>query len=384
MAGQRGRTQSVGFRRVAAAAGRRTSLRGQLRHGPYAPGSAMLRMLGGGGAEGPCDGASARGRDWFSNLFHFSERKGPRGELTDLHKFLEIEERADGLVMRSKISGYEYGVGRFECPSLAELRADPVVAKAKARGGQLRLSIECGDVAAIHADPRNALATFQAASQFNCLEFVGPDVVPEDGVTGYSSDRTQGPACSIACGPATVYRNYFVRGNGLPAGQVGQSTGAMIDNLADLNRALGNEDGRMMTVRGGYTLASDAGLNALSEEIAARDSEELKSLLKVGVHSGVEVTADRWGTQPVGRASFDEPPGPGHKVTQVFASACSVNYSRNHSQLWQPISQLVLEATYEATLMVAAKEVRLIALSPLPLIFSYRSEKSLCGAGREA
>ena len=90
----------------------------------------MLRMLGGGGAEGPCDGASARGRDWFSNLFHFSERKGPRGELTDLHKFLEIEERADGLVMRSKISGYEYGVGRFECPSLAELRADPVVAKA--------------------------------------------------------------------------------------------------------------------------------------------------------------------------------------------------------------------------------------------------------------
>jgi len=201
------------------------------------------------GGEGPCDGASARGRDWFSNLFHFSERKGPRGELTDLHKFLENEERADGLVMRSKISGYEYGVGRFECPSLAELRADPVVAQAKARGGQLRLSIECGDVAAIHADPRNALATFQAASQFNCLEFVGPDVVPEDGVTGYSSDRTQGPACSIACGPATVYRNYFVRGNGLPAGQVGQSTGAMIDNLADLNRALGNGDGAMMTVR---------------------------------------------------------------------------------------------------------------------------------------
>ena len=95
-------------------------------------------------------------------------------------------------------------------------------------------------------------------------------MVPEDGVTGYSSDRTQGPACSIACGPATVYRNYFVRGNGLPEGQVGQTAGAMIDNLDNLNRALGNEDGRMMKVQGGYTLASDAGLDALRVEIELR------------------------------------------------------------------------------------------------------------------
>ena len=61
-----------------------------------------------------------------------------------------------------------------------------------------------------HALPENRWATFQVASQFNCLEFVGPSVVPEDGITGYVMDRTQGPACSIACGPATAYRNYFV------------------------------------------------------------------------------------------------------------------------------------------------------------------------------
>lgn len=316
-------------------------------------------MFGVGGAEpGPCDGASAPGRDWFSNLFHFSERKDKRdvrSELTNLHKFLEVEEQPDGLVLKSKISGYGYAIGRFDCPSLAQLRADPLVAAARARGGKLRLSIQCGDVAEIHADPRNAAATFQAASQFNCLEFVGPDVVPEDGVTGYSSDRTQGPACSIACGPATVYRNYFVTGNGLPDGQVGQTADAMIDNLDDLNRALGNEDGRMITVKGGYTLATDAGLDAMRGAIESKDREYLKGLLKVGVHSDVEVTASRWGTQPVGRASFAEPPGPGHKVTQIFASACSVNYSRNHPRRWQPFAQLVVEAAYEATLMAAAK-----------------------------
>ena len=32
---------------------------------------------------------------------------------------------------------------------------------------------------------------FQAASQFNCLEFVDPYVIPEEGVTQYVYDKTQ-------------------------------------------------------------------------------------------------------------------------------------------------------------------------------------------------
>jgi hypothetical protein len=76
----------------------------------------------------------------------------------------------------------------------------------------------------------NRLATFQAASQFNCLEFTGPSLTPEAGVSIYEFDRTQGPACAIACGPATVYRNYFV-----PLGeQVGQSAHRQIENAREL------------------------------------------------------------------------------------------------------------------------------------------------------
>lgn len=40
--------------------------------------------------------------------------------------------------------------------------------------------------------PSNAGAVFQVASQFNCLEMVGPGSRPEDGVTIYSKDHTQG------------------------------------------------------------------------------------------------------------------------------------------------------------------------------------------------
>jgi hypothetical protein len=62
-------------------------------------------------------------------------------------------------------------------------------------------------------------ALFQVASQFNALEMVAPNITPEDGVTRYQHDRTQGPACAIAAGAATIYRNYFVP----VAGGIGQT-----------------------------------------------------------------------------------------------------------------------------------------------------------------
>ncbi len=57
-------------------------------------------------------------------------------------------------------------------------------------------------------------AVFQVASQFNCLEMVGPKVRPEDGISRYAADATQGPACALACPAATVFRNYFCCGGG--------------------------------------------------------------------------------------------------------------------------------------------------------------------------
>jgi hypothetical protein len=49
----------------------------------------------------------------------------------------------------------------------------------------------------MHRLPENAGALFQVASQFNLLEMVSPSVTPEDGVTRYQDDHTQGPACAI-------------------------------------------------------------------------------------------------------------------------------------------------------------------------------------------
>ena len=72
------------------------------------------------------------------------------------------------------------------------------------------MSLVQGDVGRLHQRPEFAGALFQVASQFNMLEMVGPEVTPENGVTRYENDGTQGPACAIAAGAAAIYRNYFV------------------------------------------------------------------------------------------------------------------------------------------------------------------------------
>ena len=73
--------------------------------------------------------------------------------------------------------------------------------------GPINVDYVLGDVSKLHGANPNAV--FQVASQFNVLEFPTPDAVPENGVNAYYFDRTQGPACCIACGPGIVYRNYF-------------------------------------------------------------------------------------------------------------------------------------------------------------------------------
>ena len=54
---------------------------------------------------------------------------------------------------------------------------------------------------------------FQAASQFNALEFPSERSTPEMGITNYVNDRTQGPACALACMASTAFRNYLISHN---------------------------------------------------------------------------------------------------------------------------------------------------------------------------
>mmetsp|Transcript_11642 Transcript_11642/g.32716 ORF Transcript_11642/g.32716 Transcript_11642/m.32716 type:complete len:357 (-) Transcript_11642:865-1935(-) len=275
--------------------------------------------------------AIRRRESWFEKVFGFAE------------KSYEATQRmfsVDGETLRSNGNGETFGIGRFTTPSLSELRETAVPA---GRAGKLRIGMVGGDVSVQLALQENQWATFQVASQFNALEFVSPAVTPEDGVTGYVRDRTQGPACSIACAPALVYRNYLLP---MPSGRAGQSRDDQLDALADLSREVGNTPpGRYFRVRNGYVLATDSGLSSLNAALRQLDLDRLRGSLRVPVHRGVQVTSSRWGSVSVSRKS--------QVVTQVFCSACSVAYSHNPVDLWEDFAVLVLEAAYEATLWAA-------------------------------
>jgi hypothetical protein len=273
---------------------------------------------------------TAEGMDWFEKVTGFRELG-----YEETRSRLRV---TDGR-LHSMHSARSYGVGFLEAPSVAELRVRARAVMGRV-AGRLKVSCVSGDVRQMHADPKNESALFQVASQFNLLEMTSERVTPEHGVTRYEADRTQGPACAIAAGAATIYRNYFAPIDG----GTGQTRTRQIDCLKDLGAALGNgADRALWTMENGYAMCTERGLASIDERLAGCSSDEiddLRSRLRIGLHREVELTE---------RAEA------GHCVSQAFCSALPVGYSRLrvHAERWCRFATLVLEAAYEATLLAA-------------------------------
>lgn len=272
--------------------------------------------------------------DWFERITGFRETG-----YSDTQSKLAV----DGEFLVSKVTGARHRIGQLELVELGALRQRRV--QAAGPRGRTTVRGEVGDARALHAQPAFAQATFQVASQFNLLEMVGPQVTPEAGVTRYVGDRTQGPACAIAAGAGTIFRNYLVPLDG----HQGQTASRQLDALAPLGRALSARLGRpvdeLWTMRNGYALCTREGLDAIASLLNRADDEErdaLRACLAVGVHRDVAVTDVEGDAPPV--------------VTQVYCSALPVAYSRTAAPAWEPFARLVLEAAYEATLLAAVEQ----------------------------
>jgi hypothetical protein len=275
---------------------------------------------------------SGSGPDWFERLMGFGE-----SDYQTTQDRLLVE--GDELV--STFNNRRYGCGELSIPTLAELRK-----RVKRTATQCStVSSIVGDARALHSKPEFACALFQVASQFNLLEMVGPNVRPEDGVSGYAHDATQGPACAIAAGAATIYRNYCVP----IGGEIGQTHDRQLNALACMGGSLSSELGQpidaLWTMQNGYALCTGKGLKAISELLANATEDvrdRLRGQLAIGLHRNVEVT--------------DVGEGPRRTVSQAFCSALPVSYSPVPRPGWESFARLVLEAAYEATLLTAAEQ----------------------------
>ncbi|HKX27625.1 MAG TPA: hypothetical protein VJ302_08030 [Blastocatellia bacterium] len=262
---------------------------------------------------------------WFEELTGFAEKSPPQVRTNII---------VEGNALNSLVNGKVLVCGELETPSLAELRARVRSSKYPVGPGSVREVV--ADVQHLHTDESNAGSLFQVASQFNLLEMVSPGITPEQGVGIYENDRTQGPACAIAAGAGTIYRNYFAIVNG----QTGQSAENQIDCLADLGTALGNSEGRLWEMRNGYALATRNGLVEIGQRLRVAgegELDQLRQLLRIGIQWKTQVTLN----------------GCRHLVSQAYCSALPVAYAYHPSNLWTEFAQLVLEAAYEATICTA-------------------------------
>ncbi len=262
---------------------------------------------------------------WFEKLTGFVEESPQQVRANII---------VDGHRLQSRINGAMFFCGELETLSLGELRKR--VQSSGYKRGETSIREVVGNVQHLHTNELNAGSLFQVASQFNLLEMVSPSVTPERGVGIYQNDRTQGPACAIAAGAGTIYRNYFANVNG----QIGQSATNQIDCLADIGAALGNSESCLWAMKNGYALASETGLLEISNRLrVSNESEldELRQLLRIGIQWKTQVTLD----------------GCNHKVSQVYCSALPVAYSHLPSHLWVEFARLILEASYEATICAA-------------------------------
>lgn len=237
------------------------------------------------------------------------------------------------------------------------------------------------DILSLHA--KKPGATIQAASQFNCLEFVSANVTPEEGITGYAYDYTQGPACALACAAGTLYRNYMVnirehtntdnvlyhhqintittknppKKNDNTAiiprdtvsslihvpPQIGQNRHYQIHTLDTFETLLQNKDKQYFYVKNGYLQSTKEDLQRLNQYLATVDDmDTLRKSIKVGVHSNVGVVLSSRSSRP--SASVVVP-----RLTQVYCSAIPMNHFIPDF-LWEPLSCLILEAAYETTI----------------------------------
>lgn len=259
---------------------------------------------------------------WFNQLMGFEEESPDQ-----VRKNIAIEDKC----LVSKINGQSYTFGQLEVAKLEDIRrrAEKLL---KTSDQKIVVSEILADVKKLHTDPQNANAVFQAASQFNLLEMPQPYVTPESGVDGYEDDYTQGPACAIAAGAGTIFRNYFANVNG----KIGQTSDHQIDCLEALGKALGNTNNELWKMQNGYAFATLTGLEKIHNTIEKIDEATYESLLgklKIGIQWDTQVTISDCT----------------HNVTQAYCSGLPIAYSNIPQNKWAQFAQLILNATYEAT-----------------------------------
>lgn len=285
-------------------------------------------------------------RKWFEFLFKIEESDLKRDNISTVE--------SDKKRMQLTINGVDAGpfeIGHFTTPNIQALQ----IANKEHQNSETTetrvVHLATSSILSEHSKEENMHATFQAASQYNALEFDNDSVTPEYGIARYAGDNTQGPDCALACAAGTLYRNYA---RIMPNDQKGQSADNQINYLDDLVEILRTNSGGVLTVPNGYTKATDKDLQSINEYLINLDEtqrDDLIKVIKIGVQEDVGVTFSS--REPWTQTNHADPP----YVTQVYAAAPAIGYATTYEQRnnnsWDLLSKLLLDSQYEGTIRAA-------------------------------
>eukprot|EP01006_Ploeotia_vitrea_P026376 TRINITY_DN59361_c0_g1_i1.p1 TRINITY_DN59361_c0_g1~~TRINITY_DN59361_c0_g1_i1.p1 ORF type:complete len:396 (-),score=40.70 TRINITY_DN59361_c0_g1_i1:35-1084(-) len=195
------------------------------------------------------------------------------------------------------------------------------------------------EVGSLQAKPENCGATFQVASNFNCLEFTSSWDSATHGITRYIHDHTQGPAASISAAPATTYRNYFLKHT--PKDSTQEFTGQLQQQINILDNY------PKIRMHNGYIEFKNGDNSPENDPYWKTFDFSDNSLVKVGSHRNVQVT---YGHKQGGRLVVQQDPN--QRVHQVFTAAMSC--PARHG-VEAKIAQWVVRAAYEGTIRTAIR-----------------------------
>uniref|UniRef100_A0A6B2L742 Uncharacterized protein n=1 Tax=Arcella intermedia TaxID=1963864 RepID=A0A6B2L742_9EUKA len=281
-------------------------------------------------------------RDFFEEIWGFKE------SIKSVKEYLQIDTSSDKNHIISLINARTVQPGNFETRKINSFNEQDLVAKIKKKG---TLSIVIGngphttqydrvDIGALQAHPANRGATFQVASNFNCLEFVDERDSASVGITKYVFDQTQGPAACISAAPGVLYRNYFVPhyvDGKLYKGQLEQQIN-LLNNF-------------FIPVTNGYINFNGNELTEIYEPTWDDHFFTDYGDVKVGVQTNVEVTS---GTKRDGLIYMVEQSG--QIINQVFTASINLGGTRamfaSRPKI-QKLAQMLLKAAYRGTILVA-------------------------------
>lgn len=305
-------------------------------------------------------------KDWFKQLFGFEEDPKTASGMFDL---IEEDDKVPKdfppskiTLLKSKVNKKTYNSGNFQLRS-SDKESFPNLKKRK--NGKLNIihgtgkqtkNYELIDILSMQSLPTFNGATYLAASNFNCLEFVSRAQTAENGVTDYYADPTQGPYAALACGPSIVYRNYFVKHHD-HIGQIGkeinllEKTGipvvhgyAMIKKDTDIVPDTSPEQSKSYS-RSFVKWFSN--IFKKKEELVIPEKFKDPKNWQVGVHRNCEVVLTR---NREGMFSFAPP---GRVSHHVYAAAFNFAYDVTLTNLTAAVSVEMLTAEYRATILAA-------------------------------